>query len=120
MRAFFSPAAKRQGEIGLLVTIPDLSDLLDLLDHAEEAFQIFAIDDSGKLDLFARNACGDTLIHVAVGQNMFEQVRYLVECGLDLNAKGDFMQTPLSLALSLDRKEMADFLIRLGATRGED
>ena len=63
----------------------------------------------------AQSQCGDTLLHAAVGQQLSDSIRFLVEQGLDLNARGDLCETPLILACSLGHGEIAKLLLELGA-----
>jgi ankyrin repeat protein len=90
-------------------------DITELLDHAEEGYQIPCYKDDGSVDLFAKSHCGDTLLHVAVGRQEPEAVRYLVNQGLDINAQGDFFETPLYLASSFAHTAIVDLLFQLGA-----
>ena len=71
---------------------PDLSDLLR---QAEEGYGIPCHDERGGVDIWARSSCGDTLLHVAVGRQSIDEIRYLVEQGLDIDAKGDYLETLL-------------------------
>jgi len=90
-------------------------NLSDLLDQAEEGYQIQCRDESGKLNLFAKSSCGDTLLHVAVGRKNECEVRYLVEQGLDIDAQGDFCETALFSAADSGQVEMVRLLLKLGA-----
>ena len=91
------------------------AELQQLLDHAEEAFQMPCLDEAGNPQFFARNHCGDTLVHVAVGQQFTDSIRFLAQQGVDLDARGDFHQTAYFLACSFGHEEVAALLIELGA-----
>ena len=91
-------------------------ELEDLLDHAEEAYQIPCRDEFGNPLLDAKNrGTGDTLLHVAVGQQLPDLIRYLVDRGLDINARGDLHETPLILANWLGHDKIVKLLLELGA-----
>ena len=91
------------------------SDLADLLRQAEEGYWIPCRDECGGVDIFARSSCGDTLLHVAVGRQNIDEIRYLVEQGLDINAKGDYLETPLYSACASGRVAVVGLLLKLGA-----
>lgn len=96
-------------------------DIDRLLDHAEESWLIECRDVSGNADLFATNTVGDTLLHVVVGveglslQERMVTIRFLVDQGLDVNARGDYMTTPLFLAAQLGNLDLVRLLLELGA-----
>jgi len=91
-------------------------ELNDLLDHAEEAYQIYCRQNGGALNLNAKNSCGDPLLHPAVGLKCSSLVKHLVSSvGLDINAQGDFHETPYCLASSLGHQCMMQLLLDLGA-----
>ena len=73
------------------------------------------LDEAGNPVLLAKNYCGDTLLHAAVGQQYAESIRYLVQQGVDLDARGDFHETAYFLACSFGYGEIAALLIKLGA-----
>jgi len=90
-------------------------NLTDLIDQAEEGYQIQCRDESGKLNLSAKSYCDDTLLHVAVGRENESEVRYLVEQGLDIDAQGDYLETPLFSAAASGQVEMVRLLLKPGA-----
>jgi ankyrin repeat protein len=90
-------------------------DLEALFDNAEEGYLIPCRRDDGTIDFHARAGNGDTLLHVAVGRRDFEAIRYFVEAGLDVNAKGDYHETPLYSAAAHKDIGLVGFLLQLGA-----
>ncbi len=91
-------------------------DLSELIEHASEVgYAIPCIKDDGSVDLLAKSYCGDTLLHVAVGQEKPDAVKYLVNAGLDINARGDFFETPLYKASVSGQVIMIELLLKLGA-----
>jgi ankyrin repeat protein len=94
------------------------SDLDRTLDQAEEGYLIPCRKADGTIDLLARASNGDTLLHVAVGQRDFTAIRRLIEVGLDINAQGDFHETPLYSAASRGDLGLVGFLLQLGADPG--
>jgi ankyrin repeat protein len=90
-------------------------NLTELLDHAEECFQIQCHNDSEEVNLLSKSYCGDTLLHVAVIRENSDEVNYLINEGLDINSRGDFLETPLFLAASLEKIKMIKLLLKLGA-----
>lgn len=98
----------------------------EFISHAKWSYSISCRDEFGKLNYFAKSGCGDTLLHVAVGSDwenppsdkpfhIERAVQFLVDEGLDINAQGDFMQTPLLLASKLGHRECVALLLELGA-----
>jgi len=91
--------------------------LHQLLDQAEDGYLIPCRNEEGDVDLFARATSGDTLLHVAVGRHRADEVKYLIDQGLDINARGDFFGTPLHLAASSGDLAMIGMLMMLGADK---
>ena len=90
-------------------------DLEALFDHAEEGYLISCRRDDGTIDIRAQAGNGDTLLHVAVGRRDFEAIRYFLEAGLDIDAEGDYHETPLYSAAASGDVGLVGFLLRLGA-----
>lgn len=90
-------------------------DLEELLDQAEEGYLIPCRGEDGTFNLHARASNGDTLLHVAVGRRSFDEIRYLVQAGLDLNAQGDYHETPLYSAAASGDVGLVGLLLQLGA-----
>lgn len=90
-------------------------DLEALFDNAEEGYLIPCRRSDGTIDLHARAGNGDTLLHVAVGLRDFDAIRHFVEVGLDLNAQGDYHETPLYSAAASGELGLVGFLLQLGA-----
>ena len=92
-------------------------DLSDLLEYASESsgYYIPCFKDDGSVDLLATSSCGDTLLHAAVGMGAPEAVRYLVEAGLNINSRGDYLATPLYQAAASEDIGMTRLLLELGA-----
>ena len=90
-------------------------DLTSLLDQAEDGYLIPCRKEDGTTDIHARATSGDTLLHVAVGQRDFAAIRYLAEAGLDINARGDFYQTPFYSATRTGDFGLIGLLLQLGA-----
>lgn len=88
------------------------------MSQAEEGYLIPWRTDAGKVDWFARNCAGDTLLHVAVGRGSLDEVRWLVARGLDVNARGEFHETPLFVAAQAGHREIHDALLEMGADAG--
>jgi ankyrin repeat protein len=63
----------------------------------------------------ARASNGDTLLHVAVGHRDFPAIDYLLNAGLDINAKGDYHATPLYQAASCGDTGLVGYLLQRGA-----
>lgn len=93
----------------------DIDNLSDLIDQAEEGFQIQCRDKTGKVNLFAKSSCGDTFLHVAVGRGNESEISFLVKKGLDIDAQGDYLETPLFSAAAQGQVEMVRVLLKLGA-----
>ncbi|MFN0128629.1 MAG: ankyrin repeat domain-containing protein [Verrucomicrobiales bacterium] len=90
-------------------------DLEALYDQAEEGYLIPCRRGDGTLDLHARAANGDTMLHVAVGRRDFNAIRYLLEAGLDVNAQGDYHETPIYSAAASHDIGLVGFLLQMGA-----
>ena len=90
-------------------------DLTYLLDQAEDGYLIPCRKEDGTTDIHARATSGDTLLHVAVGQRDFSAIRHLAEAGLDINARGDFYQTPFYSAARTGDFGIIGLLLQLGA-----
>lgn len=58
---------------------------------------------------------GWTVLHVAVGQNDINMVKWLLEKGANLNVRGNDLMLPLHLAASMGHLEIALLLINKGA-----
>src|SRR5689334_13497876 len=67
-----------------------------------------------------RLANGWTPLHVAVKRGHKDVVAAMIEARLDVNATTDMHQTPLDLALNLDRTAIAELLRKSGARSGAD
>lgn len=91
------------------------STLDSILDQAEEGYLIPCRRDDNTIDLLARASNGDTLLHVAVGVRDFSAIRRLLEAGLDINAQGDFHETPFFSAASRVDIGLMGFLLQHGA-----
>ena len=90
-------------------------DLTELLEQAEECFQIQCFKDSEDIDFFAKSYCGETLLHVAAIREKANEIKLLIKKGLDINARGDFLETPLFLVASLKKNETVSLLLKLRA-----
>lgn len=65
--------------------------------------------------IFSRKARGgNTLFHVAVGRGNVDEIKYLVFQGLDINARGEFGETPLYLAATKGDVLIFELIIQLG------
>lgn len=91
--------------------------LHELLDQAEDGYLIPCRDEDGNVDLFAKAGSGDTLLHVAVGRGRADEAMHLIGLGLDVNARGDFLTTPLHLACSSGDLAMIGVLMMAGADK---
>lgn len=65
-------------------------------------------------DVKAKNDAGMTCLHLAV-QEDGQDIRYLIQRGADVNAKGYRQRTPLHFAISMCRIENARILLEHGA-----
>ena len=92
-------------------------DVSDLIDYASETsgYLIPCLNDDGSVDLHAKSYCGDTLVHAAVGMNDCEGIKFLHDYGLDINARGDYLATPLFQAAESNYVGMVKLLLELGA-----
>ena len=88
-----------------------------------ELFRAAAADDTAALarfadagmDLAARDAAGDTALHVAAAAGAGRAARFLLDRKLPLDAAGAGRRTPLHAAAAAGRAEMAAWLLRQGA-----
>ncbi len=88
-----------------------------------ELFRAAAADDTaalarfadGGMDLAARDAAGDTALHVAAAAGAGRAARFLLDRKLPLDAAGAGGRTPLHAAAAAGRAEMAAWLLRQGA-----
>lgn len=90
-------------------------NLEGIIEQAEEGYMIECRRKDGTFDLHARASNGDSLLHVAVGLRNFDAIRHLLDAGLDLNAKGDYHETPLYSAAASGDVGLIGFLLQLGA-----
>jgi ankyrin repeat protein len=90
-------------------------DLEALCNQAQEGYLIPCRRDDGTLDLHARATNGDTMLHVAVGRRDFDAIRYLLGAGLDVNAQGDYHETPIYSAAAYQDIGLIGFLLQMGA-----
>jgi ankyrin repeat protein len=57
-----------------------------------------------------------TVLHYAAGSGSLELVKFLIDKGLDINAKTNHGDTPLSIAKHWEgKKDIYNFLIKHGA-----
>jgi ankyrin repeat protein len=89
--------------------------ITELLDQAEQGYFIPCRKKNRAIDLFAKSFCGDTLLHVAVGRSNADEIKYLLKKGLDINARGDFRETPLFCAARSKADAIVDLLLSEGA-----
>lgn len=76
------------------------------------------VPDAGKLDSpAARNADGDTLLHLAALRGREADVTELVALGAVVNARGEFGMTALHHAAIAGQIAVAERLLALGADR---
>ncbi len=59
---------------------------------------------------------GNTLLHAAVNSGMIEWVRYFIDQGMKLESRNNWKQTPLCIAATTKRKEIAKLLMDRGAS----
>lgn len=86
------------------------------LEDQEAALDVMeAADDEAELELDARNAMGQTPLHMACLANNDEIARVLVELGADVNAEDDLRSTPALAAASNGDFELVRFLCDKGA-----
>ena len=86
------------------------SRLKRVFEQIREAWPHVVLD-----DVNAVNADGDNALHWAVGCNDLEAARLLIDCGIDVNQRGDLGRTPLHEACSLGHKDMIRLLVEHGA-----
>jgi ankyrin repeat protein len=90
-------------------------EITEILKHADEGYGIKCLLENGTYDLFAKSFVGDTLLHVAVGFGDLDAVRFLIEKGLDVNARGDYLETPYYAAAASSKTALMELLVQLGA-----
>ena len=92
-----------------------LQPLMDLAASADEStFLALALEHGA--DANARDVYGsDTVVFSAILYGRLENVRLLVEAGADVNARGGSRRTPLHKAVSINRYEIACYLLAEGA-----
>ena len=90
-------------------------DIEDLTRQAEEGYSIPCRSGRKKVDVFARSSCGDTFLHVAVARQNIKEITYLIELGLDINMRGDYLATPLYQACASGDVAIAGLLLKYGA-----
>ena len=90
-------------------------DLTDLLEHGEDGYGIPCHKDNGSVNIMAKSSTGDTLLHVAVARHNIQETQYLLDNGLDINAQGDYLETPLYHAAALADIAMTAILLKKGA-----
>jgi len=66
-------------------------------------------------DMTATCSLGDTALHMAIRGRYFEEAREMVKLGIDVNAQGDFRDTPLHVAARNGLIELTMFLFDHGA-----
>lgn len=67
------------------------------------------------LNLKPKRPGGDTLLHTVTVSGNLGLVQFLVSKGADVNAKGEYGITPMSLAAVYDHDEIVRFLVSKGA-----
>lgn len=63
---------------------------------SDNLYVIFKLFVDLKADIFSKDNFNNTLLHLAVRENNFSMVEYLLDQGLDVNCKNKFGITPLS------------------------
>ena len=63
-----------------------------------------------------RDSNGDYLLHIAAQSGDLETIKLLLKAGTDVNQRGDMGCTALHYARLKDNEELADFLVRNGAS----
>lgn len=59
---------------------------------------------------------GDSCLHIAAGRGDFRAVSLLLDCGFDVNLRGDLGNTPLHYACMGAHDDVAGLLISRGAS----
>jgi len=59
---------------------------------------------------------GESCLHIAAIRGDIRAVELLIKAGLDINKPGDMGNTPLHYANKFGHRDVADFLIRQGAS----
>jgi uncharacterized protein len=87
--------------------------LLDAAEHRRAAAVKLLLDHGAEVT--ARNAIGQTALHMASGAGDEVSVRYLLERGAEVNVADDLGQTPLDLALNEGWSAVGQQLLEAGA-----
>lgn len=93
-------------------TFPGIA-LFDPVEESNERL-VLALIDRG-IDLTARNADGDTALHVAAGKGNIVIGTAIVNAGSDVNSRGNGGATPLHHAAATGNAEMVDAILAAGA-----
>ena len=89
-------------------------NISDLLKQAEDGYMINCKNSDGSVNLFCRSVAGDSLLHVAVGRENINEIKFLLEKGLNVNWQGDFLCTALHLAANAKNKKIYKLLVSKG------
>lgn len=93
-------------------TFPGIA-LFDPVEASNEPL-VLALIDRG-IDITARNANGDTALHVAAGKGNVVIGTAILNAGSDVNSRGNGGATPLHYAATTGNAEMVDAILAAGA-----
>lgn len=52
-----------------------------------------------------------TPLHIAIYHNQLETVKFLIDCGVDVNYTADFVDSPLAVAMASERDDIVETLL---------
>ena len=89
-------------------------DLAELLDKIKSVPDFYGVAFNSINDT---NALGDNALHCVCVWGDIAAAKLLLENGIEINQHGEGAFTPLNLAVDFGHKELADYLVSMGADK---
>lgn len=89
-------------------------NLYDLFENHEDPEIIKELEKMNELNEIKKN--GNSLLHLAVGNERIEASRFLIDNGIDVNMQNNAMQTPLHIAITTKNDDLIELMVLNGTT----
>ena len=105
------PAGEYRGKVDQVLLMPTMELAASAEDPAYLSLLLRHGGDPDALDVYGH----ETIIHAAILNGRFANVRLLAEAGADIHARDGSLATPLHLAVGLSNYDIAHYLLERGA-----